>query len=137
MPELDSDGDILFKKEGMKYHVAVSDIDTSPMYVVLFHNYRYDDTYTKNKILSVLNEVNLYKAVKLLCFDAAYSFRAEMYLVDAEQFKYTFYKLMSQLASMEDELENYAQVLRRKYQVLLLGEMAYHLQFGSISRYMA
>lgn len=105
MPELDSDGDILFKKEGMKYHVAVSDIDTSPMYVVLFHNYRYDDTYTKNKILSVLNEVNLYKAVKLLCFDAAYSFRAEMYLVDAEQFKYTFYKLMSQLASMEDELE--------------------------------
>lgn len=59
MPELDSDGDILFKKEGMKYHVAVSDIDTSPMYVVLFHNYRYDDTYTKNKILSVLNEVPL------------------------------------------------------------------------------
>lgn len=107
MPELDSDGDIKFKKEGETYYISINSQDTSPMYLVMHKQYRYSDDglFIKKYILKASNELNLYKAVKVLCFDSYYSFRAEMYLVNVEHFKYTFYKLLSQLANIENDLE--------------------------------
>lgn len=104
VPELDKDQDIKFKYEGKVYYACVSDADTSPMYVVLQLDYTYGETYTRQKVLNAQQEVNFYKGVKLICYDNSYSMRGEMYLTDAEQFKYVFYKLMSQIGNMQDEL---------------------------------
>lgn len=104
MPEIDSDGDIMFKKEGVKYFVSIDKKDTHPFYISLFLLYTYDETYTKEKIINGLPELNRYKAVKILCYDKSYSCQAEMYLVNAEHFKYTFYKLMDQIEAMRSEL---------------------------------
>lgn len=104
MPEIDSDEDIKFKYEGRTYYISVSDNDTSPLYVAFFIEYGYDDTYTKEKILQAQQSVNFYKVTKMICYDTAYSLRGEMYLTSAEQFKYVFYKLLSQIDNMRDEL---------------------------------
>lgn len=104
LPELDKEQDIKFKYEGKIYYVCVSDTDTSPMYVVLQLDYTYGETHTRQKVLNAQQEVNLYKGVKLICYNDSYSMRGEMYLTDAEQFKYVFYKLLSQIGSMQNEL---------------------------------
>ena len=107
MPKIDSDGDIKFKKEGSTYYISIDYKDDSPMYLVMYRQYLYSESglFVKRNILKVANELNFYKGVKLLCFESNYSFRAEMYLVNVEHFKYTFYKLLSQLGNIEDELE--------------------------------
>lgn len=104
MPELDSDGDIMFKKEGSKYYVSIDKKDTHPFYVSLFLLYKYDETYSMEKVVSGLKELNRYKAVKVLCYKENYAYQAEMYLVNSEHFKYTFYKLMDQIVAMKSEL---------------------------------
>ena len=104
MPEIDSDGDIKFKKEGKVYYVRISSTDTSPMFVSLSIGFTYGETYNRQNIERNMNELNLYKGVKVVCFDNSYSFRAEMYLTNADTFRYTFYKLMGQLESIRDEL---------------------------------
>lgn len=105
VPELDTDGEIMFKKEGTKYYIGIDNRDESPMYLRISLSFLYDDTYTREKVERALPELNRYKGVKTLCFDESYSYRAEVYLVDAEHFKFIFYKLMDQLDSMRKELK--------------------------------
>lgn len=106
MPEIDSDGDIKFKKEGRIYYVSISSTDSSPMYLSLFYDFSYDEDFTRKEIERNANELNKYKAVKVVCFETGYSFRAEIYLTNADAFKYSFYKLMEQLASIRNELRD-------------------------------
>lgn len=105
MPEIDSDGDIAFKKEGDKYYVIIDEGDTSPMYVTLSKYFSYGDRYNKQTIAANLETLNLKKAVKTVLFDNSYVLQAEMYLVESDSFKYVFYKLMKQLAALEDDLD--------------------------------
>lgn len=108
LPEIDSDGDIMFKKEGGVYYISIDHNDTSPMYLAMHRDYLYSDNglFTKPNVAKAANELNLYKGVKVICFDNNYSYRAEMYLVNAEHFKYTFYKLLSQLENIENDMES-------------------------------
>ena len=103
--EIDNDGDIAFRKDGKRYYVSVSDVDDNPMYVSLALLYQYDDKYSRDNLLHLMPELNFYKGTKFLLNTYTYSMRAEMYLTSAEPFKNAFYKLMSQIASMEEELE--------------------------------
>lgn len=105
MPEYDSDGDIKFKKEGKTYYVIVSDVDTNPLYISISHLYSYDEVYTYAAVKNAVKEINQYKGIKLKTYDSTYSFAAEMYLHSADQFRYTFYKYMKNIAYAEDELE--------------------------------
>ena len=50
MPEIDSDGDIKFKREGNTYYVRIDKANKSPMYVRLQSYYSYSDNLSKNKI---------------------------------------------------------------------------------------
>lgn len=104
MPAIDSDGDIAFKKEGDKYWVIIDKRDTSPFYVTLSKYFNYGEKFNRGKIAENLAELNLKKAVKVLLFDDSYAFQAEMYLVNAENFRHVFYKLMSQLEALEEEV---------------------------------
>lgn len=51
----------------------------------------------------LLPELNLTKAVKVVLYDDFYVYQAEMYLINAENFKHVFYKLMYQLDALESE----------------------------------
>ena len=104
MPIIDSDGDIQFKKEGEKYYVIIDERDTSPFYLCLCKFYKYSENFTRQNIEKNLSELNLKKGVKLVCFDKNYRYGAEMYLVDAENFKYVFYKLMKQLEALQEDV---------------------------------
>ena len=103
MPEIDSDGDIKFKKEGSIYYIKVYSSDTSPMYVALSLGFNKPEGYSDEAIKIAANELNLYKGVKVLCMDNGFSIRGEMYLVSSEAFKYSFYKLMSQISNVRDD----------------------------------
>lgn len=105
VPEIDSDGDIKFKKEGIVYYVSINEKNETPMYLVLEAVFPYTATNTHAKVVGALEEMNMYKAVKILCFDKSYSCRAEMFLTNAEHFKYTFYKHIDQIMAMKDELD--------------------------------
>lgn len=105
MPEIDSDGDVKFKKGGLIYYVLIDKRDETPMYLSIALFYDYDATFTKERIAASLFRLNLKKGVKVLGFDNRYSYRAEMYLTDAQQFKGTFNKLIAQLGLLRSELE--------------------------------
>lgn len=105
MPTLDKDGDIQFKKEGETYYVIVNSNDTSPFYVTISKYYNYGGNYTRQNISKNLETFNLKKAVKVLLYEKTYVYQAEMYTVNAEYFKYVFYKLMKQLDALQDEVK--------------------------------
>lgn len=104
MPNIDSDGDIEFKKEGDVYYVMIDERDTSPFYISLCKMYKYSEKFSRERIKGFLPELNLNKAVKVVFYDNVYSYQAEMYLINAENFKHVFYKLMNQLKLLEEEL---------------------------------
>ena len=106
MPEIDSDGDIKFKREGSSYYVIIDARDTSPMYLTLCKYYSYGEKYNRSVMSANLADFNLKKGVKLVLFDDSYSFQAQMYLVNADSFNYVFYKLLKQLDALEEDLDD-------------------------------
>ena len=104
LPEIDKDGDIRFKKEGLTLYISIKPADTSPMYLTLSSFHNYSDKKTKAIIQQIALEINKYKAIKVYTFDTQYSIRSEMYLRDAEPFCKVFYKLSTQISLAIDEL---------------------------------
>lgn len=104
MPEIDSDGDITFKKEGNKYYVIIDNRDTSPLYLSLSQFYNYNGKNDKLNISKNLETLNLKKGVKTLLYENHYTIQAEMYIVNAESFKYAFYKLIQQLEYLQNDV---------------------------------
>ena len=104
MPEIDSDGDIKFKKEGDTFYVKINASDTSPMYVVLSKGFTNPKGYTPEAIKLAAAELNFYKAIKVLCYQSSISLRAEMYITSADAFKGVFDKLMKQIGYVEDDI---------------------------------
>ncbi len=103
-PTIDSDGDIKFKVEGKIYYISVSKKDTDPFYVALFRNHTYGETFTKEKIMNALGELNSNKGTKVLCFDSSYSYRSEMFIESAKPFKDVFSKLIRQIQMTSEDL---------------------------------
>lgn len=104
MPEIDSDGDIRFKKEGNTYYVRVNPNDESPMYVSLFSPYNYSEKYDKDIVILASEKLNRYKGVKVVCYETSFSIQGDMFVVSSEAFKFTFYKIISQIVNIEDDL---------------------------------
>lgn len=94
MPELDSDGDIKFKSEGQFHYIRVSKTDENPLYVVLFRPFNYPEEYSVETLVMATRNLNLYKGVKVLCFDESFRIGAELYVRNAEPVKAAFYKLL-------------------------------------------
>lgn len=105
VPEIDSDGDIMFKREGKKWYVSFYANDVNPMYISLQRSYLYDETYTKDALAKILYELNAYKGVKMRLMNRSYTFAAELYLQESSVLTNAFYKLIKQIDSMEDEME--------------------------------
>lgn len=103
MPEIDTDGDIKFKSEGQSYFIRVSDTDENPMYVVLFRQFNNPDDYSAETVVMATKKLNLYKGIKVLCFDNSFRIGAELFVRNAEPVKAAFYKLKDHLDSVKSE----------------------------------
>lgn len=111
VPEIDSDGDIHFKKEGTNYYVSVYSYDESPMYVVMFVPFDYPEEYSKKTCITACNELNKYKAVKSVCYENTYQIRVECFVEKASSFTDSFYKYLSQMQAVrEDFMEECSKV---------------------------
>lgn len=102
-PEIDSDGDIKFRSEGNSYFVTISAVDENPMYITLFMPFLNPDEYSSDAIVMATKALNKYKGVKVVCFDTSFRISAELYLRDSELFKESFYKLKSQMDSVNSD----------------------------------
>lgn len=104
VPELDSDGDIRFKSEGRTYYVVVSTVDENPMYLSLYLPFNNPEGYSVDDIVLATKELNKYKGVKVICYDNSFRIGGELYLRDADLFKESFYKLMSQIDNVREDV---------------------------------
>lgn len=104
MPEIDSDGDIKFKREGNTYYIRIDKANKSPMYLRLQSYYNYSDNLSKSKISAALPDLNLWKAVKVVMYESQFTVQADMFLTSSEAFKTVFYKLISIVSDLEDEV---------------------------------
>lgn len=100
VPSIDSDGDVAFKSEGNSFWVSVSAEDDVPMYTSLNIGFTKPDDYSLTTMKLAAAELNYYKGVKVLCFEDSFTFRAELYVMNAEQFKYSFYTMLAQLKTV-------------------------------------
>lgn len=103
MPELDSDRDIKFKSEGQSYYISVSKKDDNPMFVVLFRQFGYPDEYSAETIMMATKSLNLYKGVKVVCFDNSFRIAAELFVRNAEPVKAAFYRLKGLIDSVKSD----------------------------------
>lgn len=103
MPEIDSDGDIRFKSEGHTYYVTISSVDENPMYISLYIPFNNPDGYSADDVVLATKALNKYKGVKVVCFDDSFRISGELYLRDADLFKESFYKLMSQINNVRED----------------------------------
>ena len=104
MPDIDSDGDIVFKIEGTKYIVSISDTDENPMYLSFYASFSYPSDYTSDVVLMASKELNRYKGVKVTCYDSSFRISCDLYLRDAESFKESFYKVKSQMSLVQSDI---------------------------------
>lgn len=100
MPSINKDGDISFKKEGKQYWVSVSNEDTNPMFVSIGAGFNKPEEYSLSTVMSAAADLNLVKGVKVLCGEDSFVIQGELFLGNAEQFKYAFYKILSQIESV-------------------------------------
>ncbi len=100
VPSIDSDGDVAFKSEGNSFWISVSAEDDVPMYTSLNIGFTKPDDYSLLTMKLAAAELNYYKGVKVLCFEDSFTFRAELYVMNAEQFKYSFYTMLAQLKTV-------------------------------------
>lgn len=100
MPSVDKDGDVSFKKEGKQYWVSVSDEVTNPMFVTIGAAFNKPEEYSLSTVMLAAADLNLVKGVKVLCGEDSFVIQGELFLGNAEQFKYAFYKIISQIESV-------------------------------------
>lgn len=103
MPEYDTDEDIKFKSEGLTYYIRVSKTDENPMFVVLFRQFNNPEDYSLETIVMASKNLNLYKGVKVLCFENSFRIGAEMFVRDSEAVKDAFYKLKDIIDSVKSD----------------------------------
>lgn len=100
VPSIDSDGDIAFKYEGSSFWVTVSPEDEVPMFTSLNIGFSKPEDYSLYAMRLAAAELNYFKGVKVLCFEDSFTISAELYVMEAEQFKYSFYTMLTQIKNV-------------------------------------
>lgn len=98
MPTIEEESNsINFKKEGVPYWIALD--GNSPVYVEFHRAGLSADDVDRNAVVQTLNEINKnMRCAKVVLNDNnAISFAVEIYCHSAEEFKYVFYKYISEL----------------------------------------
>lgn len=108
MPEIDSDGDIKFKRQGNACYVIVSDKNESPMYVEMERYVSVPEKYSEITARAAAHNLSKsFKAVK--CYytrnDKVFTLSAQMFVRSAEPFKEVFYRLCSVMDDMKAKMD--------------------------------
>lgn len=107
-PEIDSDGDIKFKRQGNACYVIVSDKNESPMYVEMERYVSVPEKYSEITARAAAHNLSKsFKAVK--CYytrnDKVFTLSAQMFVRSAEPFKEAFYRLCSVMDDMKAKMD--------------------------------
>lgn len=97
VPHVDSAGDIWYKNEGVKYYIEFDSRDEDPYFITFGTYYSYSETRTKERMASIMNGLNKKKTIRLKLYDKSYEYASELFLVDAEEFKYVFHQIQNAL----------------------------------------
>lgn len=100
VPSIDSDGVIAFKSEGDSFWISISAEDDVPMFTSLNIGFYNPTDYSLQAMKLAAAELNYYKGVKVLSFEDSFTISAELYVMNAEQFKYSFYTMLSQIKTV-------------------------------------
>lgn len=101
---IDDNCDIKFRYSGHSYVISVSDSDENPLFLNMYQVFEYPSIYSIDDLLLATKALNLYKGVKVTCFDDHFKIGADMYLRSAELFKSSFYKLVSQIDNARNDV---------------------------------
>jgi hypothetical protein len=98
MPELDKDGDVLFKVEGLIYFIQVFEDDPEHFRLVLANIWPVKSEYEKQQVLAAANHANTRsKAAKITLVDDNVWVSIEQFVAQPEDFKATFRRCLSAL----------------------------------------
>lgn len=103
-PELDGDGDILFKYQGEKFYIVVDRQLEDPMMVNLISSYGLPSEYPEVVVKVAANEINMYKGVKMVVTPESFQLRAEYFVNDALAFVTAIEKSVMIISAAEREL---------------------------------
>lgn len=103
-PSIDSDGDIMFKRQGKTYYVVISADNIKPLFVALSRYFKYDEDVTVTKASFYAQEIAKYKMCKMIVGNQEYRLTTQMFLTNHTAFTSIFYKLLDILDSAEEEL---------------------------------
>lgn len=103
-PTIDDDGDIKFKRQGYNYYVKIYPADDDPMFVQFSIYFNYSDDITRTKIILFNSEHN-YKMCKVFPANEYYVIRSELYLTKSSSFTDIFYKILSVMDGLRDEIK--------------------------------
>ncbi len=112
VPNIDSNGNIQFKSQGVLHRIRIYSSDVDPMYLSMYVEYTYaDEKFTQYAMRRVAADVSTFKAVRLELYDDSYHYTSDLYLTSAEAFNTVFYKLKKQIEALSnevaDKLSNY------------------------------
>ncbi len=103
-PEIDSDGDIKFKRQGSTYFIRVSRSDDDPMYVSISRYFNYNDDITRTKII-LFNAEHDYKMCKIFPGKDYFIIKSEMFLTTSFSFTNIFYRILQVMDGMVDDIK--------------------------------
>jgi hypothetical protein len=117
VPELDSDGDIKFKSEGFTHYIVISKSDSSPkpMYLTMYRSFNYPENYSQQCVVLATRNLNLYKGIKVVCFDDSFRIGAEMFVRDAESFTSVFYRLRDLIGHATEDFLDECKAASKEY----------------------
>lgn len=95
---IDRDGDVIFKRDGIVYWVSVNENWQDPYMLCVCTGFPYDDdkNFTKENVEGCLSMVNQLKTVKLFCDDNTYTLRSDIICKDAAVFKQTIEAILGE-----------------------------------------
>lgn len=106
MPEIDSDGDIRFKKEGSIHWISIA--DSGPFYIEFHRAGLKCNDVNRDIVIAAVNEGNKkVRCAKAILNESSISFAVEMYCYSAEAFRYIFYQCLKELESLKATVLDY------------------------------
>lgn len=109
VPSINDKGEIVFKVEGNTYTILLDERDTDPMFYSMFTGFAYDDIASRDKMDYIISQINFYKGIKMNYYDDSFAIGSEVYLVNIDQFRYTFFKTLSIIKTAINEIAELAQ----------------------------
>lgn len=105
--ETDQNGRIVFYYENSEYYIGIDTGFETPMMLCLYKTYSYSPDYNRDIHIMASAEVNSsHRGVKLIFLKDTYRIQSEYLLYNAENFKYSFKKIMEEMMGAEKDMED-------------------------------